>query len=185
MQQSGDRTNKMNRAVFLDRDGVLNKAFTSKGTPYPPSSLAQVEILEGVAESISELKSRNYELIVVTNQPDVARGKTTVAFVNKVHQMITSILDLQHFYVCYHEDSDQCPCRKPKDGLLRMAAKDLHIDLKSSFMVGDRWRDIAAGNSAGCKCYFIDYSYSEPAPEMPFTRVFSLAEATRDIIGAP
>ncbi len=175
---------KMKRAVFLDRDGVINKAFISKGVPNPPKSLSEVEILGGVVESISELKSRDYELIVVTNQPDVARGKIPAAFVDEVHELIRSVVGINHFYVCHHDDGDKCDCRKPKDGLLRRAAKELEIDLKSSFMVGDRWRDIRAGNSAGCKCYFIDYSYSEPPPEMPFTRVSSLAEATQDIIGA-
>ena len=174
----------MKSAVFLDRDGVINKALISNGRPRPPKVISQVEILEGVARSVLELKSYAFELIVVTNQPDVARGRTSIKFVDEVHKLITSKLGISHFYVCYHDDTDQCYCRKPKDGLLRMAAEDLKIDLKSSFMVGDRWRDIQAGNSAGCKCYFIDYAYSEPQPQMPFKRVSSLEEATIDIIGA-
>lgn len=174
----------MKSAVFLDRDGVIIRALVSNGRPNSLKVISEMEILEGVARSVLELKSHGFELIVVTNQPDVARGQISIKFVDEVHKMIASQLGISHFYVCYHDDTDQCFCRKPKDGLLRMAAEDLKIDLKSSFMVGDRWRDIQAGNSVGCKCYFIDYSYSEPQPQMPYTRVFSLEEATIDIIGA-
>jgi D-glycero-D-manno-heptose 1,7-bisphosphate phosphatase len=174
----------MKRAVFLDRDGVINRAYVTDGVSIPPRTLLEVEILDGVVESIAMLKAAKFEIVVVTNQPDVARGVTTKEFVESVHLYLGTKLDIQEFYTCFHDNNDDCECRKPKDGLLRKAARELGIDLSRSYLVGDRWRDIGAGQTAGCRCYFIDYSYAEPPPEMPFTRVFSLAEATLDIIGA-
>jgi D-glycero-D-manno-heptose 1,7-bisphosphate phosphatase len=174
----------MKRAVFLDRDGVINRAYVTDGVSLPPRTLLEVEILDGVVESIAMLKSAKFEIVVVTNQPDVARGVTTKEFVESVHLYLGTKLDIQEFYTCFHDNNDYCDCRKPKDGLLRKAARELGIDLFRSYLVGDRWRDIGAGQTAGCRCYFIDYSYAEPPPEMPFTRVSSLAEATLDIIGA-
>ena len=173
----------MKKAVFLDRDGVINRAYVVEGVSLPPRTLSEVEILDGVAESIAMLKKASFEIVVVSNQPDVSRGTTTKEFVDSVHMLLKLELGIQNFYTCFHDDGDFCGCRKPKDGLLRNAAKDLEIELSSSYLVGDRWRDIRAGQSAGCECYFIDYSYAEPSPKMPFKRVFSLAEATRDIIG--
>lgn len=173
----------MKKAIFLDRDGVIIRAYAVQGVSIPPKTLSEVEILEGVSESIATLKKASFEIVVVTNQPDVSRGTTTREFVDSVHMMLRQELGIQNFYTCFHDNGDFCGCRKPKDGLLRSAAQDLGIELSSSYLVGDRWRDIGAGQSAGCACYFIDYSYAEPSPKMPFKRVFSLAEATRDIIG--
>jgi len=173
----------MKRAVFLDRDGVINRALVVDGLPFPPKRLPELEILSGVVESIAMLRAAKLEIVVVTNQPDVARGTTTQEFVETVHLELESKLGIQNFYSCFHDNHDYCQCRKPRGGLLRRAAQELGIDLSSSYMVGDRWRDIGAGQSVGCRCYFIDYAYSEPPPQMPFIRVSSLTEATRDIIG--
>ena len=173
----------MKRAVFLDRDGVINKTLVVNGIPFPPRRLQDLEILNGVVESIAMLKAAELEIIVITNQPDVARGITSQEFVETIHFELEAKLGVSNFYTCFHDNSDHCDCRKPKSGLLRWAAQELEIDLSSSFLVGDRWRDIGAGQSVGCSCYFVDYTYSEPPPLKPFIRVSSLLEATRDIIG--
>lgn len=173
----------MKRAAFLDRDGVVNKSLLLHGVPQPPSSVSEVEIIEGVKEALQLLIAGGYLPVVVTNQPDVARGTTSIAEVEQINSFIGAATGIQHFYTCFHDDIDQCLCRKPAPGLLRQASDELAINLRESIMVGDRWRDIEAGQEAGCMSFFIDYSYPEKQPEMPFTRVSSLQEAAQIVIG--
>lgn len=173
----------MKKAIFLDRDGVLNRSVLLEGVPKPPISVDGVEILEGVIEAIQILKSCNLVPIVVTNQPDVARGQITKFTVNEINAHIGSFVGIENFYTCFHDDNDFCNCRKPAPGLLIQAAHDLDLDLNGSFMVGDRWRDITAGQSVGCQTYFIDYSYPGRTPNVPFRRVSSLLEAAEHIKG--
>lgn len=172
----------MKRAVFLDRDGVINEAFLFNGVPVPPKHLGDVVILIGVKEAIKLINENNFEVVVVSNQPDVARGLTTIESVEAINSYLSKVLEIKHFFTCYHDDPDICDCRKPKPGLLLKAAGDLNLDLRRSFMVGDRWRDIAAGQTAGCHCFFIDYEYAEKSPSLPFTRVTSLIEAVNLIL---
>jgi D-glycero-D-manno-heptose 1,7-bisphosphate phosphatase len=173
----------MKRAVFLDRDGVINESISVGGFPRPPSTVKEVRILEGVVEAIQLLKSNNLIPVVVTNQPDVARGKTTQSKIEEINRHIGFLSNIEHFYTCIHDDSDLCNCRKPAPGLITKSAQELGLDLTSSFMVGDRWRDVSAGQAAGCRCFFIDYSYPEKPPSKPFTAVSSLLEAVRVILG--
>ena len=164
-------------AVFLDRDGVLNRAIVREGKPYPPASLAELEILPGAVEACAALREAGFLLIAVTNQPDVARGTQRREIVEAIHQVLRTHLPLDDIRVCYHDDVDHCPCRKPKPGLLLEAARDWDIDLSASFMVGDRWKDIEAGRRAGCKTVFVDYDYVEREPDNPDHRANSLIEA--------
>ena len=147
----------MRRAVFLDRDGVINRAIVNDGKPYPPANLNELEILPGVRDSLEKLHAANYLLIVVTNQPDVVRGTTKMEDVESINAYLSSELPIDEFRTCYHDSDDGCDCRKPLPGSLLEAAKKYEIDLSQSFMVGDRWRDIDAGRSAGCKTFFINY----------------------------
>ena len=172
----------MKRAVFLDRDGVINKALVLDGVPTPPQNIDAVEVLDGVKEAIKLLNESELEVVVVTNQPDVARGVIHQASVEAINDFLGQELGIMHFFNCFHDDPDGCDCRKPKPGLILNAARELNLDLHMSFMVGDRWRDIAAGQVAGCKCYFIDYQYQEKSPILPFTKVSSLVEATHLIL---
>lgn len=173
----------MRPAVYLDRDGVINRAIVREGKPYAPASLAELEILPGVPEALIALKEAGYWLLVVTNQPDVARGAAPRAVVDSMHDWLKSKLPLDAVLTCFH-DGDQCDCRKPKPGLLLGAAREFCIDLSGSFMVGDRWRDIEAGKIAGCQTVFIDYGYDEKRPESYDFRVGSLREATQMILGS-
>jgi D-glycero-D-manno-heptose 1,7-bisphosphate phosphatase len=170
------------RAVFLDRDGVINRAAVSNGKPYPPASVDALEILPGVADALQRLKSAGFLLIVVTNQPDVARGATTRDVVEKIHARLANALPIDRFVVCYHDAVDRCDCRKPQPGMLLASAKDLQIDLAASYMVGDRWRDVEAGRRAGCRTFFVDYGYKEEQPRDYDFRVASLAEAATVIL---
>ena len=155
------------RAVFLDRDGVLNRAVVREGKPYPPSGAADLEIVPGAAGALAALKRAGFRLYVVTNQPDVARGTQTRAAVEEIHAALTGALPVDGFYVCYHDDRDRCECRKPKPGLLLAAAAEHSIALPASYLIGDRWRDIEAGQRAGCRTAWLDFGYAEPGPREP------------------
>lgn len=175
----------MKRAVFLDRDGVLNRAIRVTGRARPPASLDELEILPGVPEALRALRARGYALIVVTNQPDVARGTQTREMVERLNATLAGCLPLDEILVCYHDDKDDCECRKPRPGLLQQAAHEHGIDLTASFIVGDRWRDIEAGYRAGCRTILIDYQYSEEMPRQPDHTVNSLAEGAQWILKQP
>lgn len=141
----------MNKAIFLDRDGTIIKDFSGSQNSEPLKNLDQFEILPGVELGISILRSLGFILVVVTNQPDVARGKIEKNFVVKVNNKISEILGIPHFYICYHDDVDNCSCRKPKPGLLLKAALDLNLDFTKSYILGDRESDMLAGSQVGCK----------------------------------
>lgn len=150
-----------NRAVFLDRDGVLNKAIIRDGKPYPPTSLNETVIVSGAKYALPVLKRDGFFLIGITNQPDVARGKQKREVVESINNYLLRQIPIQEIFVCYHDNNDNCDCRKPKPGLIFQAAKKYEINLTKSYMVGDRWKDIEAGRQAGCKTIFIDYKYNE------------------------
>lgn len=173
----------MKRAVFLDRDGVINRSRVISGTPTPPRNVEEVEILEGVVDAIKLLKNHYFVPVVVTNQPDVARGIITKEQVESLNTFIGIRTGIEYFYSCFHDDTDSCSCRKPYPGLIHQASAELNLDVSKSYMVGDRWRDVEAGQSAGCDSYFIDYSYNEKRPELPYVGVSSLLEAAQKIIG--
>ena len=169
-------------AIFLDRDGVLNQAIVRNGRPFPPRSLDDFRILPGVLDALERLREAGYLLIVVTNQPDVARGLIQMEEVERMHSYLASVLPVDDIKVCYHDDIDQCSCRKPLPGSLFSSAKTFAIDLKKSYMVGDRGRDIGAGKAAGCKTIFIDYSYTEHNLEKADYVSTSLLEASKIIL---
>lgn len=169
-------------AVFLDRDGVINRAFVRDGKPYPPSSLDEMEILPGVQEALAALKSAGYLLFIATNQPDVARGTVSKALVHDMNESLRTLLPIEAVLTCFHDDRDGCECRKPLPGLLTAAAREWAIDLPTSFMVGDRWRDVEAGQRAGCKTVFIDMGYDEKMPESCDYRVVSMLDAAQVIL---
>lgn len=173
----------MNRAaVFLDRDGVLNHAPVRDGVPYSPASVADLTILPEVPAAIADLRRAGFALVVVTNQPDVARGTQQRQVVEAINAEVGRRLGLDDFRVCYHDDTFRCDCRKPAAGMLLTAARDRNLDLSRSFMVGDRWKDVEAGRRAGCRTVLIDRHYREPLTSPPDATVSSLAEAVAWIL---
>jgi D-glycero-D-manno-heptose 1,7-bisphosphate phosphatase len=173
-------------AVFLDRDGVINRAVVRDGRPYPPDDLASFEFLPGVVEAVAALRAAGFVVVAATNQPDIATGKQSAAVVEAMHELTRRTLGLDDIRMCVHTDADGCACRKPKAGMLSDAAADLGLDLSRSYMVGDRWRDIDAGRAAGCVTFFIDYGYREKGPSAPPDHVVrDLAEAAQIILGQP
>jgi len=172
------------RAVFLDRDGVLNRALRRDGRPHPPQDLSQLEILPGVEEALARLRAAGFLLIVVTNQPDVARGTQQWLVVEEINRALRMRLPIDDLRVCYHDTDAGCSCRKPEPGMLVQTARDLGIDLTASYMLGDRWTDVEAGRKAGCKTVFIDYQYAEANRSRPDHTVKSLSEAVDWILGS-
>lgn len=171
-----------NKAVFLDRDGVINRALVRYGHPYPPPSLDTLEIQPDVPKALNLLKESEFLLIVVTNQPDVGRGTQKRETVEKMHTYLLNQLPLDDIYVCWHGQDGECDCRKPLPGMLFQAAQDWQINLEKSFMIGDRWRDVDIGYAAGCKTIFIDYQYDESLNYQPDYTATSIRDASEWII---
>ncbi|MFN0105243.1 MAG: D-glycero-alpha-D-manno-heptose-1,7-bisphosphate 7-phosphatase [Bryobacteraceae bacterium] len=176
----GDGT--LRRAVFLDRDGVLNEAVVRDGKPYPPAKAEEVRLVAGAAEALARLKALGFLLLVATNQPDVARGTQTTAELDAINALLREALPLDDFFTCPHS-GDGCDCRKPKPGLLLQGAERYGLALTDCYMIGDRWRDIDAAAAAGVPGVWIDYGYRERGPSaVPPARVKSLSEAVDWIV---
>ena len=170
------------RAVFLDRDGVLNWAIIKAGLPFGPSTLEEFEIFPESADAVLALKQAGFKTLVVTNQPDVARGLLTRELVEDMHRVLKQNVAVDEIRVCFHTDEDGCDCRKPKPGMLVEAAREWGVSLFQSFMVGDRWRDVDAGKAACCRTIFIDRGYAEPLGKRPDYVVSCLTEALEIIV---
>jgi D-glycero-D-manno-heptose 1,7-bisphosphate phosphatase len=180
----GVSTISLRRAVFLDRDGVLNEALVLNGKPLPPANIAQLRILPQAPAALAQLKAAGFLLICVTNQPDVARGTQSREVVASINTRLMEELPLDDILVCFHDTADGCDCRKPAPGLLKQAAARHRVDLTASFMVGDRWRDTGAGHLAGCRTVFIDYGYTESwSGPQPHHKTATLEEAAAWILG--
>jgi len=183
--ESTTHSEKSRRAVFLDRDGVINRAIVRDGTPHSPATLDELQIFPDVPAALRKLKQLGFQLLVITNQPDVSRGTRTREAVENINNKLSASLPLDDIMVCYHTDADNCTCRKPKPGMILDAARKYDIDLSVSYLVGDRWRDIEAGKNAGCTTIWIDAGYRESQPVRGAdARVGSLREAADWIIQA-
>lgn len=168
----------MTRIAFLDRDGVLNRCGAPEdGVPTPARSLDELELLPRVPEACALLRRLGYRLVVVTNQPDVARGTLQRSVVEAINRRLVDRLELDEVLVCWHDDADACDCRKPKPGLLIDALRDADADAGACVMIGDRWRDVEAGSRAGCRTVLVGGGYGEPFPAQPDIRVETLWDA--------
>lgn len=173
----------MQRAAFLDRDGVLNTAIVRDGQPYPPQSLDELRFEPGAKESVGLLRDAGFRTICVTNQPDVARGTLAADVATEINRRVVDELGLDDLIACFHDNADRCDCRKPLPGMLVEGGRRWGVDLAESYMVGDRWRDVDAGKAAGCKTVLIDRDWRERAAEAkPNARVVSIVEAARWIL---
>lgn len=169
------------KAIFLDRDGVINKAIIRDGKPYSPSSLSEFELFSDTNESLTLLKNLGYLLIVVTNQPEIARGNLSNCTLDEMHDYLYEKLPIDYIVTCPHDDVDNCLCRKPKTGLIKYAVEKFSIALNKSYMIGDRWKDIEAGISARCKTIYINHNYNEKKPLHHNYEVQSIIEAVQII----
>jgi D-glycero-D-manno-heptose 1,7-bisphosphate phosphatase len=172
----------LRQAVFLDRDGVLNRAEVRDGKPYPPRNPADFVILPEVPEACALLKRSGFLLVVATNQPDVGRGTQTSEAVEAMHRTLLQKLAIDRIEVCYDAGDAHSLYRKPAPGMLRRVAADWALDLRACFMVGDRWRDVDCGRAAGCRTVFIDRGYQEALRSQPNHRASNLMEAAHWIV---
>jgi len=179
--QQGRESKESTRAVFLDRDGVINASVVRDGKPYPPDTLEELVLLPKVKEAMDALSSAGYVLIVVTNQPDVATGKQSMAVVKRMHDKLCELLPIDDIYACYCVEGPDCECYKPSPKMLIDAAEAWNVNFDKSFMVGDRWRDIEAGKAVGCSTFFVDCSYKEKQPNPDYI-VRDLQEAAAIIL---
>jgi D-glycero-D-manno-heptose 1,7-bisphosphate phosphatase len=165
------------KAVFLDRDGVLNEALVRDGVPLSPMTVTEVIVPADVPDALLRLRQHGFRLIMTTNQPNIARGSQSRGAVNAINQHLFETLQLDAIEMCEHDNADNCDCRKPKPGMLLRAAQRDHIALAESFMIGDRWRDIEAGRRAGCRSILIGNGYGEKPQSTADMVVASLGEA--------
>ena len=174
------------RAAFLDRDGVINRVVVRNGKPHPPSSPKDFELYQDVIDECARLKAANFLLVVITNQPDVGRGVQSREMVEAMHLKLQSALpSVDRIEICYHGGErygQPCDCRKPRPGLILRAATELNIDLKESYVIGDRWRDIDCARAAGCRAIFIDRGYKENLRQTPDATVANFKEAVNAVL---
>lgn len=173
---------KVNKAVFLDRDGVLNRCRVENGKPYAPTLFKDFQLYEGVEKQLLRLKSAGFLLVVVTNQPDVGNKLTSLREVEKMHEHLEAVTKVDSILVCYHSQKAGCICRKPNPGMLYTAAETMKISPELSFMIGDRWSDIEAGKTFGCRTIFIDHSYKENLTTAPWVSTSNLSESITKIM---
>lgn len=177
---------KNHRAVFLDRDGTLNVQSIRNGLPYSPESLEEFVLFEDVPAGCRALASAGYLLVVATNQPYVGRGIQPASLVEAMHAKLRLLVpEIAHIEVCYDPGRGEASRRrKPEPGMLFDAAAALNLDLSSSWMVGDRWRDVECGQRAGVRTVFIDFGYDEVCRAKPDCTVKSFAAAAQAILDA-
>ena len=172
-----------NIAVFLDRDGIINVPIKIDNKPKAPLKYEHFQFTKNIKQMINNLKSFEVEIIVITNQPELSNNELSYSELNKMHLRIHNELGIKNIYICPHILEDNCNCKKPKNGMLIEASKDLNIDLENSIMIGDRWSDVASGNSTKTKCIFVDYNYDEKIPTGVFTSVSNVQEAFNLVMG--
>jgi len=171
------------RAVFIDRDGVINENVQRDGRPVAPTRLEDFRFLPGVDQAAARLKAAGFVLVVVTNQPDIATGRTPREVAEAMNDKVRQRLPVDDVKMCAHVDQDGCECRKPKPGMLRAAAAERGIDLAASYMIGDRASDIGAGRAAGCVTILVDSAAGAPPVRQESDMVArSLREAAQLIL---
>jgi len=150
-----------NKAVFFDRDGVINEViFRDSDKPIAPWSLEEFKLYDDIGDPLGQLRDSGYLLFVVSNQPDISKGLVAEEIVQKMNNVILSQLPIEKVVFCQHEDRHNCKCRKPKPGMLLDLANEYSVDLGSSYMIGDNWKDIDAGKAAGCTTILLEKDYN-------------------------
>lgn len=163
-------------ALFLDRDGVVNYTIVKNNKPFPPLSIEELEIIPEIKQSIQFAKNNDMKVFVITNQPDVSRGLVTKNVIENINLFIMSNLDIDEIFTCYHDNQDNCECRKPKPGAFFALSQKYNINLSKSIMVGDRAKDIEAAKNANCPSIFIKYGYNEEYPTLQNYTIYNVKE---------
>src|SRR5215212_3996375 len=168
------------RAVFLDRDGVLAEAIVRDGNPYAPTRVEDFTLVPEAAVQVQRLRDAGFLCIVFTNQPELSNGELRPDDLESMHQTMQEALDVDDIYVCPHHRDERCRCHKPEIGMIEDAVSKWDIDLGSSFVIGDRWRDVDAGKNAGCYAILIERPYSKAT--FADARVATLTEAVDTVL---
>ena len=169
-----------NKAFFFDRDGVLNKAVIKQKKPFPPNNIKELIIENFAEEIIIYLKKLNYKIFIFTNQPDVSRKTIKKKDVLQINNFLKKKFDIDDIFVCFCSNNS-CLRRKPNPGMILDAEKKWDINLKESFVVGDRYKDIEAGKNAGTKTIYLEKNYNEKKPYNPDYTIASLKEIKKII----
>lgn len=170
-------------AVFLDRDGIINEPIIRDGLPFSPMDVDEFYFTSEIVPLTKKIKDRGFSIFVISNQPEVARGNLSTEMLAKMNILMMKKLPIKDFIICTHDDADQCSCRKPRPGSIISLSEKYGINLRKSFMIGDRWKDVEAGKSAGCRTIFLDRGYSEPINCRPDHIVGSLLSCESFILG--
>ena len=170
------------RAVFLDRDGVLNKLVSRDGGFYSPRRAADFELFPWTVESLRILHENGWLLVVVTNQPDIARGHMSIDELQSMHDVLRAATPVDSIRVCPHDGTASCTCRKPQPGLFLRAIDELGIDESTSWTIGDRASDIAAGLAVGTRVIHVASGQEEPPNDDRIVRATNLLDAVRHIL---
>ena len=172
----------LNKAIFLDRDGVVNRTLIINKKPYAPRKIEDFKLMPNLLENISLLKKKKFLLIIITNQPDIGNGLMKRKTLNLMHKKLLNNAPIDDIFVCSHSQNQNCRCRKPKNGLIIKAKKKYNINLAESYLIGDRSIDIQAGKISNCKTIFIDRKYNESSPTSQIITVTSLKSAVKYLI---
>ena len=151
-----------NKAIFLDRDGVINEVvFHKSDKPSSPWNFNEFKLLPHVKEPLAEFTKMGYLLFIISNQPDISRGFIEKGITEKISRIIYDKYPIKEIMICPHDDHHNCNCRKPNPGMILELSKKYNIDLKKSFLIGDNWKDIEAGQRAGVITILINYPYNK------------------------
>ena len=172
-------------AVFLDRDGVINKPVIINKKPYAPTKYTEFKFYPGIYENLQALKNNGFLRIVVTNQPDIGNGKTKLQEVQLMHDKLMKTNLIDGIYMCSHNQREQCSCRKPGIKMLTDAKSKFNINMSRSWLIGDRWSDVTAAHNAGLTPIFVDHGYAETNSKLQTCiKVKNLKSAVNKIITA-
>jgi D-glycero-D-manno-heptose 1,7-bisphosphate phosphatase len=145
----------MKTAVFIERDGLLNTVRIDRQQPVTPLTLEEFKINEEAVPLMQKLRASGFLVIVTTNQPGLTRGYQSRRELDRMHDVLRRRVPLDEIMVCPHDETDRCPCRKPKAGLLVEASFKFQIDLDHSYVISDKWQDAEAGRAVGCTSVLI------------------------------
>src|SRR6266851_9252645 len=177
----------MKRAVFIERDAILNEVRTVPKHQIAPLTLEEFKVIESAQAQLKKLKTAGFVLIVTTNQPGLSRGYQSRRDLDRMHDLLRRSFPLDDLLVCPHDETDRCPCRKPKPGLLVEAAFTWHVDLDRSFVISDKWQDAEAARTAGCTSLLLQSPWVRtvhrdfvlPDLEAIVTKILALKSARR------